>query len=153
MTRLAIRAAALSVAAVALSFLAAAPAKAAAVDNGTVLRITNKTDKAMTFFVEFKTASGEVRHYIYGTYLKPGETMRYTLTPEWTIPTARYQGETRYQVRVRAFRGRLESLRFDSIQDDKPEHWWGGNSTSFYGLRMEEQSIDGQTHLIGSLVW
>jgi hypothetical protein len=148
MTRLAC----LSLAAVALTALAANPAKAAA-NTGTVLRITNNTDKAMTFFVEFKTAEGQLRHFVYGTYLKPGETMRYNLGSEWTIPTKRVDGGARYQIRVRAFRGRLESTRFSSIEDDRPDHWWGGNSTSFYGLKCEDMEVDGTTHLIANLVW
>ncbi len=153
MSRFAVRTACLALAAAALSCLAVNPAKAADNERGTVIRITNRTDKAMSFFVEFRTTSGETRHYLMGTYLKPGETMRYTLGSEWTIPTKRYEGETRYLIRVRGFHGRLESLKWESIQDEKPDHWWGGNSSSFYGLRMEEQEVDGSTHLLGSLTW
>src|SRR5689334_13498901 len=79
---------------------------------GTVIHLTNGTDKAMCFFVEFRTADGQTRNFINGLYLRPGQTGTFTAEPNHTVVTRRKNGLSLYQIRVRAFRGRLESLLF-----------------------------------------
>jgi hypothetical protein len=134
--------------------VASFPATARAVEHkGTVIHITNNTDKAMSFFVEIKTSEGKLRHFVSGAYLKAGESTSFTVEPEYLVSSRRENGGTKYSIRVRAFRGRLESLLFSSVEREAPDFWWGGNSSGITGLKCEDWDKDGYTHLSASLVW
>jgi hypothetical protein len=130
------------------------PASARAVEHkGTVIHITNNTDKAMTFFVEIKTSEGKLRHFVSGAYLKAGESTTFTVEPDYLVSSRRENGGTKYSIRVRAFRGRLESLLFSSVAGETPDYWWGGNGLGITGLKCEDWDRDGYTHLSASLIW
>jgi hypothetical protein len=143
-----------AVLALAALIVTAFPAAAKGVEHkGTVIHITNNTDKAMTFFVEIKTSTGTVRHFLSGAYLKAGESTTYTVEPDYLVSSRRENGGTKYSIRVRAFRGRLESLLFSGIANETPDFWWGGNGLGITGLKCEDWDKDGYTHLSASLIW
>jgi hypothetical protein len=136
-----------------MPFSAAASTARADEHKGTVIHIKNSTDKAMTFFVELKTPDGSVRNFVGGVYLRSGESASFTLEGQYEVASRRDSGVTKYLVRVRAFRGQLESTKFAAIADDRPEYWWGGSSQGITGLKCEDYDREGYTHLFATLVW
>lgn len=143
----ALRPAALAVAALALSAVAASPALAQ--QKGTVIHITNDTNDSLTLFLEFKTTTNKLRHFVKGAYLEPGETMTWTAEPEY--PVKRVNGK--YLLRVRAFERRIKSPTWDRIEDASPDHWWGGTSSEFDGLKCSVRvDADGDVHLSARLI-
>lgn len=138
------RCAALAVAALALGSAAAAPARA----DGTVIHIKNDTDQAMTFFVEFQTSAGQIRHFTAGMYLRAGQSTTFTAEPEYTIK----KRNGKYMVRVRGFEGK-RSTKWASIEDETPDLWWGGNESSVTGLKAETwEDDDGNLHVSARLI-
>lgn len=98
--------------------LGTSPARAAADEYaGTVIHVKNGTERAMTFYVEFVTPDGQVRNFIKGKFLKPGETATFVTEAQWSVGTKQKNGGTYHLLRVKA----VETERFDQNMT----YWWG----------------------------
>jgi hypothetical protein len=109
--------------------LAATGAHAQGTDyRGTEIHVKNDTGRAMMFYLEFVTPTGQVRHFNEGLFLQPGQTGTFTTEPYYLVANRVEDGTVYHLIKVRGV-----------TQDFQPiERFWGVVSSGGEVLDPEE---------------